>query len=148
MVKHALVSLAALILAGGVAATQESPDCFSKFTNFNVCEKAREMQRGLSPLLPMKMNANITLSTVSAVGPRIAIIAVWHMQKSDVDASLFAGGTTLAEFRAKIDQATQNSVCSQAPMAAFVRLGGQVQYIYKTEDQHVLLTPTVTKCPN
>ncbi len=94
----------------------------------------------------MKMNANITLAMVAADGPRVVIVAIWHINKPDLDASLLAGGMSLADLDARVSQATHNSVCTQAFMAAFLRLGGQVQYLYKTEDGHIVLSPVVTEC--
>jgi hypothetical protein len=45
-----------------------------------------------------------------------------------------------------MSQATRNSVCTQTFMAAFLGLGGQVQYLYKTEDGYIVLAPVVTVC--
>src|SRR5262245_57724712 len=141
----ALLVMGNVFLTAGAAA-QDREECFSKLTRYNVCEKAREMQRTVAPSLPMKMNANITMSTIAVDGPRVIITAIWHTKKSDVDSSLRAGGISLAELDTRMSQATRNSVCGEATMAAFIRLGGQVQYAYKTEDGHILLKPVVTAC--
>jgi len=143
-----LLLMAVPLLIADAASAQDGAECFSKFTKFNVCEKARELQRGLAPSLPVKMNANVTLSMVYVVGPRIVITAIWHVSKADMDALISAGNMSLADLQARMSQGTRNSVCSQDAMAAFIRLGGQVQYIYKTTDQFVALSPTVTACGN
>jgi hypothetical protein len=116
------------------AAAQGGSECFSKFTNFNVCEKAREAQAGLAATLPMKLNANITISTAIVQGTRIIITAIWSIDKSEFDARIQANSTTLADLNSRMAAATKNSVCSMDVMAAFVRLGGQVQYAYRTLD--------------
>lgn len=141
-----LLLMAAALLIVGSAAAQDGKECFSEFTKYNVCEKARDIQRTVATSLPMKLNANITVSMVVAAGPRVVMYAVWHMSKSDLDASLRAGGMSLADLAARMSQATRNSVCTQSFMAAFIRLGGQVQYLYKTEDGHIVLEPVVTTC--
>jgi len=76
-----------MLAASGVALAQsdDPPECFSKVTRFNVCEKAREYQRALAPSLPMKMNANVTISTVVALGPRMVMTAVWNVSKTDLE---------------------------------------------------------------
>jgi hypothetical protein len=140
--------LAVLLFIANAAFAQDGPDCFSKFTHFNICEKAREYQHALAATLPMNLSANITLSTVAVIGPRVSITAIWHTSKADMDTSLGAGNMSHSDFEKRMDQLTRNSVCSQNAMAAFVRLGGQMQYIYKTEDQFVVLSPTVTNCPD
>ena len=111
-----IVILGAALASNARAASEDGPECFSKFTKFNVCEKAREAQAGLAATLPMKLNANITMSTA------------------------------VADLTLKMDVATKNSVCSLGLMAAFVRLGGQVQYLYRTLDGSIVLSPVVAAC--
>src|SRR5258707_3314302 len=127
-----LIVIMGASLADGGALAQDGSECFSKFTKFNVCEKAREAQAGLAATLPMKMNANITMSTAIVQGPRVIITAIWNIDKAEFDARLQANNTTVADLTLKMDVATKNSVCSLDVMAAFVRLGGQVQYAYRT----------------
>lgn len=143
-----LFLVSTVLLAGDHATAQDGKECFPNRIKYNVCEKAREIQHQAAPSFPMKMSANITITMVAAVGPRMIFYATWHRTKSDMDASLRAGGASMADLEARMSQFTQNSVCSQNVVAAFIRLGGQVQYIYKTEDQYVALSPTVTACPN
>ncbi|MGY3489638.1 hypothetical protein ACVW1C_007521 [Bradyrhizobium sp. USDA 4011] len=94
----------------------------------------------------MKMNANITMSTAIAIGPRVIIAAVWNIDKAEFDARLKANNTTVADLASKMDIATKNSVCSLDVMAAFVRLGGQVQYLYRTLDGTIVMSPLVAAC--
>jgi hypothetical protein len=141
------VSLGAALASNARAAiAEDGPECFSKFTKFNVCEKAREAQAGLAATLPVKMNANITMSTAIATGPRVIITAVWNIDKAEFDARLKANTMTVADLTLKMEVATKNSVCSLDLMAAFVRLGGQVQYAYRTLDGFIVLSPLVAAC--
>jgi hypothetical protein len=133
-------------LVGAGASAQDGPECFSKLTKFNVCEKAREAHAGLVATLPMKLNTNITMSTAIVQGPRIIITAVWNIDKAEFDARINANSTTVADLTLKMDAATKNSVCSAGVLAAFVRLGGQVQYAYRTLDGFIVLSPLVTAC--
>lgn len=135
-----------VFLLANPAVAEDGKECFSPMTKFNVCEKAREMQGELAASLPMKMNANITLSMASVAGPRIAVIAIWHKQKAEVDALLQQGGMSLSDLDARMAQATRNVVCTQAAMAAFIRLGGQVQYLYRTEDAITVMSPVISAC--
>jgi len=128
------------------AAAEDGPECFSKFTKFNVCEKAREAQAGLAATLPMKVNANITMSTASVAGPRVVLTAIWNIDKAEFDARLQAGKMTVADLTSKMEVATKNSVCSLDLMAAFVRLGGQVQYLYRSLDGFIVLSALVAAC--
>ena len=141
-----IMILGAALASSARAAAEDGPECFSKFTKFNVCEKAREAQVGLAATLPMKMNANITMSTAIVSGPRLVITAIWNIDKAEFDARLQANNMTVADLALKMDVATKNSVCSMDVMAAFVRLGGQVQYAYRTLDGFIVLSPLVAAC--
>jgi hypothetical protein len=143
---RASLLIAATLWAVSHAAAQDGKECFSEFTKYNVCEQARDIQRLIAASFPMKMNANITLSMAAVAGPRVILTAIWHTNKLDLDDSLRRGAMSLADLEARMGLATGNSVCSQDIMAAFIRLGGQVQYLYKTEDGYVVLAPVVTKC--
>jgi hypothetical protein len=141
-----LLLMAATILTANTAFAQDGKECFSEVTKYNVCEKARDIQRTVAPSLPMQMSANITLSMVSVAGPRVIIMAIWRINKPDLDNSLRAVGMSLTDLGARMSQFTRNSVCSQDFMAAFIRLGGEVQYLYKTDDGYVVLSPVVMAC--
>jgi hypothetical protein len=75
-----------------------------------------------------------SISTAIVQGTRIIITAIWSIDKSEFDARIQANSTTLADLNSRMAAATKNSVCSMDVMAAFVRLGGQVQYAYRTLD--------------
>lgn len=141
-----LIVILGAALARNARAAEDGPECFSHLTKFNVCEKAREAQAGLAATLPMKMNTSITMSTAIVQGPRIIITAIWNIDKAEFHARLQASNMTVADLNSKMDVATKNSVCSMDVMAAFVRLGGQVQYLYRTLDGFVLLSPLVGAC--
>jgi hypothetical protein len=141
-----LFLIAVTLFAANGAIAEDGEECFSKLTQHNICATARDCQSSITASLPMKMSENITLSMVSAAGPRVVNIAIWHKKKVDVDALLQAGGISVADLTARMNQGTRNSVCSDKVLSAFVWLGGQVEYIYKTEDGYIVLRPVVTAC--
>jgi hypothetical protein len=53
---------------------------------------------------------------------------------------------TASSLEEKMQSQTEQMVCGQKSTAAFVRLGGQVQYDYKTADSHPIATTLVTSC--
>lgn len=134
-------------LISGLAAAQDAPECFSPATHFNICEKARQFHAEMAAGLPMLLNSNITLSTAAVAGPRIIITALWNVTKESLAATLAANHTTSEVMAAKMQQFTENSICGQEPTGAFVRLGGQIQYLYKTRDGFIELSPVVVTCP-
>ena len=103
-------------VAAPSAIVQDGPECFSKLTKYNVCERAREIQREVAASLPMKMSEKITLSMVAVVGPRLVLTSIWHSNKSDIDASRRVGGTSPADADERMSQAARNGVCSRSPI--------------------------------
>lgn len=121
--------------------------CVSKYTKTDVCAFARKMQVGMAPSLPMVVSSNITISTILAVGPRIVFNAVWSQTKAEVDAKILAAGLTRSRFTEMIAERSNNWICGAETTAAFVRLGGEVQYTYKTLDGFPVASPLITDCP-
>jgi len=126
-------------------AAEDGPECFSPYTKTNVCEYARTAQAATAPTLPMKLNANLTIATVAAVGPRLIYTAVLNLTAAEAEAMANGRGISMQDWAAKMGDNTRNSVCSMDALAAFVRLGGEVQYLYKTADGRVLFSPLVQR---
>lgn len=104
------------------------------------------MRDAIAKQLPMKLNKEMTAATIVAAGPRLAMVTIWHFKRNDLDSMIVANYQTRIEAEVAMQQMTRNAVCSDRVMGAFVRLGGQIQYIYKTDDQFVVFAPLVNKC--
>jgi hypothetical protein len=139
---------AAILTFAHGAAAQDGPDCFPEYTTINVCEKALEYQRKLASSLPMKWNGDGIPSTSTVIGRRIVVTAIWHWRKADVNAWFRGGNMSLADLQASLSQMIRKSVCSNAELLAFLRLGGQMQYVYKTRDEFVVTATTIASCPS
>lgn len=106
-------------------------------------EYARTAQSRAAPTLPMKLNADTTLVSVAAVGPRIVFVAAMSLLADDAEAMAKSHGITMHDWAKRVEEYTRNSICSMNMMAAFVRLGGEVEYVYKAADGRVLFSPMV-----
>jgi uncharacterized protein len=126
---------------------QKGADCFSKYTKYDICSKAKEMHSQLVPLLPMRLNANMTLNQASVAGPAISLVAIWHIDNADLRATLKANGMSEADLKLKMDQQSKTMVCGQQFMGAFIRLGGKMLYVYRTQDGVPVHSTTVDSCP-
>ena len=135
-----LIAVTLFAANGAIAEDGEDVSPTSPETTLRNSSRLPEL---ITASLPMKMSENMTLSMVSAAGPRVVNIAIWHKKKVDVDALLQAGGISVADLTARMNQGTRNSVCSDKVLSAFVWLGGQVEYIYKTEDGYIVPRPVV-----
>lgn len=128
------------------SAAADGPECFSKYTKMNICEYARGAHAEMVNVLPMKLSNNVTIVTAVVVGPRLVMGASFQMTKAAAEALATERGITMTAWADKIAEATTNSVCGDKQLSAFVRLGGQVQYVYKTLDGFPIFQPAVTSC--
>jgi len=135
------------VASGQFAVAEDGPECFSKYTKFNACEAAREIQSRMAPALPSKISADVTAVNVVVFGPRLTLTALWKLTKADFQDRMSAAGVTMGQMQNRMDQTTTNYVCSTRDLSAFVRLRGEVQYVYRTTDGFQLFAPTVTSCP-
>jgi hypothetical protein len=144
-----LAILAALTMnVPHVANAQSTDECFPNLIKFDVCSAAKKMQGEMAKSFPMNVSRNMTLMTAAAFGPRLAVMAVWHMTGSALNEMLIESGMTHEQLASRMNQDAQTFVCGQKqPTAAFVRLGGQIQYIYITDDYIPVASPTITQCP-
>lgn len=136
-----------LCLAPQASAGDEGVNCKPNVTGFDVCAEARFIQLSLAKSLPKQINANILLEQATVAGPRITMRAVWSLSDADLASSLSASGSTKAELATKMQALANDFVCKQAVLAAFVRLGGEMEYLYETTDAVVVATPVIKDCP-
>jgi hypothetical protein len=139
--------LAAISSSLAAARANDAVNCKPNLTGFDICEQARSIQQAMAPNLPMQLNANITLQQALAVGVRLSMVAIWNMDDAALSSFLATSGYTKEAFSERMQALTQNSVCSQPVTAAFVRLGGEVDYVYKTTDLAFVAAPLVKSCP-
>ncbi|MCK1618036.1 hypothetical protein IVA96_15565 [Bradyrhizobium sp. 159] len=144
-VPAAVLTAAALALmpCSTAFAAEDGPECFSQYTKTNVCDYARSAQAAVAPTLPMKASANLTIVSVAAAGPRLVYVAAMSSSAAEAEATATARGITMQDWAAQVEEYTRNSVCSMEALAAFVGLGGEVQYFYKGADGRVLFSPLV-----
>lgn len=121
--------------------------CLSTYTQFDLCKFANEVQSGLAPMLPMRMNKNLTLSRVMVLGSQVVFYAVWDQSNADIDERLRAAGMTKDGLIDTMKKMAYSTVCGQEETAAFIRLGGKMSYHYVTSDAVPVTMVTVDQCP-
>jgi hypothetical protein len=136
-----------LCCASRSLAADDGPECFSKYTKTNVCDFARQAQATVAPTLPMQINGNVIIVSAVVAGPRLVFVAAWKIRAAEAEAMVRSRGASMDDWKSNVLVATRNTVCSQEVTAAFVRLGGQVQYLYKDPDGQILFSPLVDACP-
>ena len=123
-----------------------SDECLSRFTKYDVCAAARKMQEEIAPSLPLAINSNMVFESALAIGPRFTMLVRWNAKTAKMNELLAASNMTKDDLTKKIQAQTRAMVCGQQAIAAFVRLGGSVQYSYKTLDGEPVATVVIDKC--
>ena len=139
-----LIAVIALVSTNALA---EDDPCLSKLTKTDICAYAKEMQVKTARSLPMPISSTVTVRSIIADGPRTVLGAVWAQTDTEIEARLAATGVARPALVQKIAEMTRNYVCRTDDLAAFVRLGGEMQYVYVTRDNFPVASPLVTTCP-
>src|SRR5947207_645199 len=124
--KIIIVAAGVLIAASGTAFAQD--DCTPNLVRFDVCAEARMLQAQAAGGLPMRMNQEMTLQQIAAFGRRLSMTVVWFYTNTELDKMLVAGRMSRDDLKTKMDSQTRSMVCGQENLAAFVGLGGEIQY--------------------
>ncbi len=146
---HIFLCFVAFILCGQLASTafaQKKNRCLSEYTKFDICAEAKKIHSALAKITPQKMNTEMTLQHAIVLENRLVMIVVWQMDDDALTARLSAAGMDRNSLYTKFKTQTKSAVCSQKTLAAFVGLGGEVQYIYRTLDAIEIASLLVSTC--
>ncbi len=141
------LAIATFVAASTASAAASDEDCVSKFTKFDVCNTAKEFQAELAPILPMRMNKNVTVSRSAAIGPELIMYATWDQTDAELNERLTLAGMTKDNLIHTMNSMARSTVCGQEETAAFVRLGGRMSYHYATSDAVPVTMITIDECP-
>jgi hypothetical protein len=139
-------TLCLLTLIGSPALSQTQDECLSEFIKHDVCADALNLQTEAAPYLPQRINNEMIIVSVLAVGPLLSMNVQWLMTKPELNARLKINKISLLKLRRQMQEFTTTAVCSDKIQSAFVRLGGRVQFIYSTTDAFQIAAPTVSDC--
>lgn len=135
-----------LFVACFVANAEDRDRCFPNYIKFDVCAEAEKIQTLMAESLPQQVNENMTMQHVVAVGPRLGLVVIWQFSDEDMSRGLRTANMSKAELELKMYKQTVAHVCGQKQMAAFVDLGGEFQYFYRTLDGTPYSSPLVQNC--
>lgn len=142
-----LAALCAATLLPLAAFAETRPECFSPSKTINLCELATDIQQGLAPSLPMNMSATLRLESVASLGPLVQMTAVYMVDKAGLDARISNAGVTMDQYVQTLRDMSGKLVCGQEANAAFIRLGGELRYVYRLMDANPVATVSVKSCP-
>jgi hypothetical protein len=146
------MKLGTIILSGFILSFAEPvlgqvlDECKAKYGPIDLCARARTISDRLAPALPMRVSSEITITTIVAAGNRVIMTATWELTEAQYREQLTIHHIMPEQFEAHMQRLTQRLACGQEAAAAFVNLGGQIQYSYISSDGHPIVAPVIDNC--
>jgi DNA-binding CsgD family transcriptional regulator len=112
----------------------------------DLCAAARTIRDHVAPNLPARLAADMSLTTITATGRRIIMSATWGLTEAQYREQLKIRHISEEQFAAHLQRLTTRLACSSKPEAAFVTLGGEIEYHYVASDGYPIAAPVVRAC--
>lgn len=135
--------IASLMLA---AASTSVADTLTEPNHDFIRKYAKEVAAEFAPNLPMQISKNLTVRAVTAIDTSLTLVALLAYDYDYLKSAATAGGVTPESLKPKMQEMTTNMVCTDELLTAFVRLGGEIQYIYQFNDGVQYMVAVVKKC--
>tara|TARA_B100000989_G_C19330788_1_gene380707 strand:- start:85 stop:549 length:465 start_codon:yes stop_codon:yes gene_type:complete len=120
--------------------------CVDNIINYNICDKAIEIQEEFATQLPQQISENLILRTIASNENMLIMNALLLYNRSYLEAALRQHNRTMESINAQMNQSTHNMMCSMTPINDFVYLGGGIVVNYNFEDGEHYLTINVDNC--
>jgi len=121
--------------------------CFTEFTKFNMCKKARELSDGMANMLPMKISQNMAWESVASFGKTIQGQIRLGYTRKHLEEQYKKSGLPISQAKQAMEKSAHN-ICKQEDPAAraFIGLGGNFRYIYSFIDGEHFITIDINNC--
>jgi hypothetical protein len=133
-------------IAATSATAQVPKECRANYGEVDLCAAARTISDDIAPTLPVRLAGDMSLTTITATGRRIIMSATWGLTDGQFREQLTIRHITAEQFAAHLDRLTKRLACTSKPEAAFVTLGGEIEYHYVASDGYVIAAPVITTC--
>jgi hypothetical protein len=140
------IIIACMMASAPSALAQGPEECRANYGNVDLCAAAQTIRGHVAPRLPLRLAADMTVTTISATGRRITMSATWGLTKAQFREQLTIRHITAEQFAGHLERLTKRLACSSKPEAAFVTLGGEIEYHYVTSDGYAIAEPVIISC--
>lgn len=105
-------------------------ECSTEFTRLNLCEEARRVADGAKSILPIRVDQELTILSLASEGRKLRMTAKWDLSMVRMHSRMKANNVTIEELKAQLRQAGSDNACNDGALAAFIGLGGILEYTY------------------
>tara|TARA_R110002074_G_scaffold402320_1_gene606895 strand:- start:1123 stop:3207 length:2085 start_codon:yes stop_codon:yes gene_type:complete len=121
-------------------------ECSDQKTNFDVCDYAKEYAQKFSRSLPMDISQSMSIESVAAIENSLTMIVQLRHDREFIEKLYDRRGQNLSDYE-EVLKNTLDSMCSKEnPVGAFIRLGGEVRFIYRFSDGERFLSVEKNNC--
>lgn len=114
--------------------------CIDNFINYNICDKAKEIQNEFAHQLPQQISENLILRTVASVDNKVILNALLLYERSYLEQELLAYGRSMNSMDKQMKNMTENMMCTTQLTSDFIYLGGSVIFnYYFNNGEHYLI---------
>jgi hypothetical protein len=86
------------------------------------------------------------LISIAATGPRFVLTYSWATTWAGLQGRLAARDLSILDIVAVVISQTTKSICAIKSDAAFIQLGGRIQFQYVTDDGYTIATHVISRC--
>ena len=130
----ALAKFALIFIVLANISTAQANECFSEFSNFNICDAARKIQTEIAPNLPMQLSQNLFLTKVTSFGPQLNLYANLGYDEKYFEDALSSQGASRIVVENYMKLIAKNKLCTDEVTEAFLGFGGTIFYDYSFID--------------
>lgn len=140
------IALGLFAAASTSALAQISEGCRGNYGAVDLCAAARTIRDPVAPKLPLRLASDMSVTTITASGRRIIMSATWGLTEAQYREQLTVRHITEEQFADHLQRLTTRLACSSKPEAAFVTLGGEIEYHYVASDGYPIAVAVVETC--
>lgn len=122
-------------------------ECTPNLTGFDVCKKAQEIANQVRPQLPLTLSENVSMYDIHADKNRLIANVKLGMTENEMLEAAKHNHITPGVAKSRLGAMAKNGVCANKnPIGAFIKLGGEMRYIYTHPSGKNYTTVDITSC--
>ncbi|WP_440864522.1 hypothetical protein [Symbiopectobacterium purcellii] len=139
-------SLAPLLLALPLSALA-GKNCFNNHIKEDMCRQASDIARETQRSLPITLSERVEMYSIEAKENKLIARVKLGVTEDEILATAKQKHIQPGVVKTRMAELAKNGVCANKnPFRSFVRLGGEMEYIYTHPSGNVYSTVKITSC--
>ncbi|EBR8155656.1 hypothetical protein DOA20_10670 [Salmonella enterica subsp. enterica serovar Newport] len=127
--------------------TLAATNCFNNHINEDMCKRAANMAMDIRPHLPLTISDRIEMYSIESQENKLIAHVKIDMSEEEILTTAKKNHIQPGVVKVRMAEQAKTGVCEKKnPIRAFIRLGGEMQYIYTHPSGNIYNTVTITSC--